>query len=272
MEEKLVIIFFWLALMAYASAFIFYVYLFIQKRQFTSMLATSLVLIGFAFHTASFLARWRSVGHIPIDGAFETYFMIAWSIVLIYISLEWLTGLKVIGAWVLPFVGALMGISWFGYESAERLSPVIQNSWVILHVSVVFLSYAGFTMAAATSILYLIQQRQLKHHQMTLFFRRLPSLEVLDDLSNSAVLLSLPFMTMVIVTGILRSLKQFPNWYMDPIVISTTITWIVYSIYLFLRYLSSWQGRRVAYVAIVGFASLFAVEIIRSFTFFHRFG
>lgn len=272
MEEKLVIIFFWLALMTYAAAFIFYVYLFINQRQLTSILATSLILLGFAFHTASFVARWRSLGHIQLEGAFESYFMIAWSIALIYISLEWLTGLKVIGAWVLPFVVALMSISWFHYESAERLSPVVQNSWVVMHVSVIFFSYAGFTIAAALALLYLIQQRQLKQHQVNLLFRRLPALEVLDDLSNKAVSLSLPFMTMVIITGILRSIKQFPDWYLDPIVISTTLTWIVYGTYLGLRYLGSWQGRRVAYVAIVGFASLFMIEIMRSFPFFHRFG
>ncbi len=272
MEEKLVIIFFWLALMAYASAFIFYVYLFIQKRQLTSTMATSLVLLGFALQTGSFIARWQSIGQIPVSGAFESYFMIAWSITLIYISLEWLTGLKVLGAWVLPFVMALMGIAWFRYEDAARLSPAVQNSWIVMHVSVIFLSYAGFTMAALASVLYLIQQRQLKRRQVNLLFRRLPSLQVLDDLSSRAVALSLPFMTMVIVTGILRSLKQFPDWYLDPIVISTTLTWVVYSIYLALRFLGSWQGRRAAYVSIVGFFSLFSIEIMRSFPLFQHFG
>lgn len=272
MEEKLVIIFFWLALMAYAAALVFYVYLFINKRQVTSILATSLVLLGFAFHSASFGARWLSIGSVPLEGPFESYFMIAWSIVLIYISLEWLSGLKVIGAWVLPFVIALMGISWFRYESPERLSAVVQNSWVVMHVSVIFLSYAGFTIAAALALLYLIQQRQLKQRQVNLFFRRLPSIEVLDDLSARAVALSLPFMTMTIVTGLLRSIKQVPTWYLDPIVISTTATWFIYTFYLFMRYLGSWPGRRVAYIAILGFVSLFLIEVMRSFPFFHRFG
>jgi ABC-type transport system involved in cytochrome c biogenesis permease subunit len=271
MEEKLVIIFFWLAMMAYAAAFVFYLYLFIQKRRVTSILATSFMLLGFALHTASFLARWRSIGHIQIDGAFESYLMIAWAIALIYLILESLTDLKVMGAWVLPFMLTLMGISWFRYESTERLSRVVENSWVIMHVSVIFLSYAGFTMAAAAAALYLIQQRQLKKRRVNLMFRRLPSLEVLDDLSNKAVSLSLPFMTMVIVTGILKAVKQVPEWYLDPIVISTTLTWIVYAAYLGLRYLGSWQGRRVAYVAILGFMSLFLIEVMRTFSF-HQFG
>jgi ABC-type transport system involved in cytochrome c biogenesis permease subunit len=272
MDDKLVIIFFWLAFMTYAAAFVFYVYLFLNKRAVTSLLATSLTALALTFHTVSFAARWVSVGHLPLHGAFESYFMFAWSLVLIYLSLEWLTRLKVLGAWVLPFVVALMTIAWVRYESVERLSDVVRNSWLVMHVSVVFFAYAGFTISAVAAILYLIQQRQLKKRTVNLFFRRLPSLEVLDDLSNKAISFALPFMTMTIATGVIRAIKAIPEWYLDPVVLTTSLTWIIYGGYLGLRYLGDWQGRKIAYVAIAGFLPTFMIMGLRFFPVFHRFG
>jgi ABC-type transport system involved in cytochrome c biogenesis permease subunit len=272
MDDKLLIIFFWLALMTYAAAFIFYVYLFVNKRRVTSLLATSLTCLGFAFHTVAFVAHWISVGHLPLDGPVESYFMFAWSLVLIYLSLEWLTKLKVLGAWVLPFVVALLTIAWIRFESLDRLSHAVRNSWVAMHVSVVFFAYAGFTIAAVSATLYLIQQRQLKKRTVNLFFRRLPSLEVLDDLSNKAIAFALPFMTMTIATGLIRAVKAVPHWYLDPVVLTASLTWVVYGAYLGLRYLGEWQGRRIAYVAIAGFLPTFMIMILRFFPVFHRFG
>ena len=255
--------------MAYAAAFVFYLYLFINKGRLLSILATSLAAVGLILQTASLAARWQSVGYIPLEGAFESYFLFAWALVLISLVIEALTKIKYLGAWILPVVATLLGIAWFKYESPERLSDAVKSSWIIMHVSVVFLAYAGFIIAAVFALLYLIQQRQLKKRNVTLFFRRLPSLEVLDELSSKAVLFSLPFMTMTIITGIIRALKEFPDWYLDPVVISATITWTIFGVYLSLRYMSDWQGRRIAYIAIGGAFSLLLMQVVKLLPAFH---
>ena len=272
MSERLVIIFFWLAFMTYAASFVFYLYLFVNKRQILSVLAPTLAGLGLIFQTLSIAARWKSVGYIPLEGAFESYFMFAWALVLIFLIIEALTKINFLGAWVLPFVGALLGIAWVKYESPERLSDVVKNTWIILHVTVVFLAYSGFIIGAVFAFLYLVQQRQLKKRHVNLLFRRLPSLEVLDDWSNKAISFGLPFMTMTIITGILRAVKEFPSWYRDPIVVTTTITWLVFALYLGLRYLWDWQGRRVAYVALAGLAGMLLIQVSRIFPAFHKFG
>lgn len=258
--------------MTYAAAFVFYLYLFINKRQILSILAPTLAGLGLIFQTVSLAERWRSVGSIPVEGAFESYFLFAWALVLIFLVIEILTKIKFLGAWVLPFVGALMGIAWVKYESPERLSDVVKNTWIILHVTVVFLAYSGFIIGAVFAFLYLIQQRQLKKRHVNLLFRRLPSLEVLDDWSNKAISFGLPFMTMTIITGMIRAVKEFPSWYQDPIVTTTTVTWLVFALYLGLRYLWDWQGRRVAYVALAGLAGMFLIQVSRIFPAFHAFG
>lgn len=273
MSEKLVIIFFWLAFLMYAGAFVFYLYLFISKRPLMGTLATGLAGAGLALHSASFAARWESVGYMPVQGAFESYFLFAWSVVLIYLSLEWITRLRVLGAWAMPLVGTLLGIAWYKYESPARLSSLVKNSWIIMHVTVVFLAYAGFALAAGGALLYLVQQRQLKRHNVNLFFRRLPSLDALDDLAAKAVTFGQLFMTMTIITGIIKAVKSVPGWYLDGLVISTTASWIIYNYYLAARYVWGWQGRRLAYLAIIGFVLILALTfVVRPYlTQFHKF-
>lgn len=262
MSEKLVIIFFWLAFMMYSGAFALYIYLFIDKRHLTGILATIFALAGLVFQLASFGARWISLGRIPLQGAFESYFMFAFSIALIYLSLELLTGLKVLGAWAMPLVGTLLGISWYKYESPARLSGVVKSSLIIMHVTVVSLAYAAFSLAAGLAILYLIQQRQLKKHTVNLFFRRLPSLETLDDLSSKSVTFGLLFMTMTIITGILQALKNYSNWYLDPVVITTTLAWIIYVLYLAARFSWQWRGSKIAYLSLFGFAVILFIAFV----------
>lgn len=271
MTEKLTIIFFWLAFAFYSSSFIFYVDLFLSRRQLLNYLATITAVAGFAFHTLAFTTRWRYTGQIPLTGPFESYFTLAWALALTYLIIEWLAKIKVLGAWITPFITTLMAIAWMRYESIARLSTEVKSFWISFHVTVIFLAYASFTVASGFAILYLIQQRQLKSHQVNLFFRRLPSLEVLDDYSNRAISFGLPFMTMTIVTGIIRAVKEFPNWYLDPVVISTTATWLIYTAYLALRYLWGWPSRKAAYLAVVGFVSIFLIRIMTYFPLFHKF-
>lgn len=258
--------------MTYAAAFVFYLYLFVNKKQILNFLATGLAALGLVFQTLSIGARWESVGYFPLQGAFESYFMFAFALVFSFLVIEAVTKIKFLGAWVLPFVVTLLGIAWVKYESPARLSDAVKNTWIVLHVSVVFLAYSGFVIGIVFAFLYLIQQRQLKKRHVNLLFRRLPSLEVLDNWSNKAISFSLPFMTMTIVTGTIRAVKDFPLWYRDPIVSTTIVTWLVFALYLSLRYLWDWQGRRVAYIALLGLAGMFLIQISRIFPSFHRFG
>ncbi len=274
MSEKLVIIFFWLAFMTYAAAFIFYLYLFINKRQIMGKLAISLTVLGLLFQIVSFGARWNSVGYIPVTGAFESYALFAMALVVTFLIIETLTKIEFLGAWVLPVVATLLGIAWLKYESVARTTDVVKNTWTVMHVTVVFLASASLIIATIFAVFYLIQQRQIKKRHVNLLFRRLPSLEVLDDLSSKAITFALPFMTMMIVTGVIRAIKKFPAWYLDPIVILATITWTIYGSYLVLRYLSAWQGRRLVYITIGGSCYLFLmffVQITKSLTMFHQF-
>lgn len=262
MNERLAIIFFWLAFMMYAGAFVLYAYLFASKKQLLGTLATVFAVAGLLLHTVSLVARWRSIGYLPLEGAFESYFLFAWALALVYLMVERLTNLRIMGAVVMPFILVLMGIAWKRYESVARLDPVVKSSWIVMHVSLVFLAYAGFALAAIAAVFYLAQERQLKNRSTSIVFRRLPSLQTLDNLAMRAVIVAQIFMTMTIITGIIKAVKDVPHWYVDGIVISTTISWVIYDLVLAARYVWEWRGRRVAYLSLVGFVLILLIAFV----------
>ncbi len=262
MNEQYVIIFFWLAFMMYAGAFVLYGYHFASKKHLLGTLATVFALLGLTFHTLSLAARWQSVGYLPLQGAFEFFFLMAWALAIVYLIVERFTSLQMMGMVIMPFIVVLMGISWNRYESVARLDQSVKNSWIVMHVSVVFLSYAAFSLAAVAAVFYLAQERQLKTKNTSLIFRRLPSLQTLDNLEMRTIIIAQVLMTMTIITGIIRAVKDIPLWYIDSIVVSTTISWIIYDVVLAARYVWDWQGKRVAYMSLLGFGLIVFIALV----------
>lgn len=262
--EKFVIVFFWLAFMLYAGAFVFYAYLFITKKHLMSILATAFTVVGFIFHFLSFVIRWYSTGYFPVQGTFEILAVSTWFLVLIYLVIELLFGLKILGGLVLPLSAILLGVAWAKYQPPPqlKLAGLLRSYWVVIHVPVVFLAYGAFTLAAGLAVLYLIQEGQLKKRSVSILFRRLPSLEVLDSRCAKAIEFALPFMAMGLTMGIIRAEREVKNWILDPVVISAIITWLVYAFYLLTRWIWGWKGRKAAILALIGFGCILFIRFV----------
>jgi ABC-type uncharacterized transport system permease subunit len=121
----------------------------------------------------------------------------------------------------------------------------------VLHVGLVSAAFAGFTLAAALSGLYLWQERRLKRHSTSLFRLYAPPLAALDRLAARTVLVALPAFTLGIAAGFVRLQRRGGS--LDVLMEITLVTWTVYGSFLLLRFGRGWQGRRAAYLALAGF-------------------
>jgi ABC-type uncharacterized transport system permease subunit len=122
----------------------------------------------------------------------------------------------------------------------------------------VLAAFAGFTLAAALSALYLWQERRLKQRATTILRRPAPSLATLDRVAGRTVAVSLPALTLGIAVGIVRLVGDGER--IDALVVATLVTWLVWAAYLVLRATGS-TGRRSAYVALAGFVLVIVVRL-----------
>ena len=132
------------------------------------------------------------------------------------------------------------------------------NLFLVVHVGLVLLAFAGLTLAACLSGLYLWQERRLKRRAATILCRPVPALVTLDRLVVRLVSVSVPLLTVGIAVGLARLLARGDA--VDALMVATLVTWGAWAGYLVLR-LRGLAGRRAAYVALAGFLLVIVVRL-----------
>ncbi|MBE0428801.1 MAG: c-type cytochrome biogenesis protein CcsB [Thermoleophilia bacterium] len=85
------------------------------------------------------------------------------------------------------------------------------------------------------------------------FAKRLPSLDVLDEVSYRGIAFGFPLLTIGIVTGAIWADQAWGRWWgWDPKETWSLITWLFYGAYLHTRLTMGWRGRHSAVLAIAG--------------------
>jgi ABC-type uncharacterized transport system permease subunit len=165
---------------------------------------------------------------------------------------------RLLGLAVMPLAAALLVVARAGGGTGIGVRSHYSNLFLVLHVGLVLVAFAGFTLAAALSALYLWQERRLKRRETSILRRPAPSLATLDRLAGRTVIVSLPALTLGIAVGAARLANEHES--VDALVVATLVTWVVWAAYLVLRMLGS-TGRRSAYLALAGFALVVVVRL-----------
>jgi len=172
---------------------------------------------------------------------------------------------RLLGLVVMPLAAVLLVVARAGGGTGVGGRSHYSNLFLVLHVGLVLAAFAGFTLAASLSVLYLWQERRLKHRATTILRRPAPSLAVLDRLAGRTVLVSVPALTLGIGVGVARLLARGER--MDAVIVTSCLTWAVWTGYLALR-ATGWSGRRAAYLALAGFALVAVVRLALPATHF----
>jgi len=162
----------------------------------------------------------------------------------------------VVGVLVTP-LAFLFTLSAYAFNSSTAaLPPQLQNVWLPVHVAPAFLGYAIFALAFCLSVIYLLQERQLKAKRKSNLFRRLPSLETLDQLNHRFVSWGFALFTVGIITGTLLAKETWGAlWSWQPVELASAITWVLYALLVHARH-TGWRGRKAATLTVVSFVVL----------------
>ncbi len=256
------ILLFELALTFYFAAAIVGVLEIFKGSRATSILLIVLAGCGFGLHTANIIARFVIGGHIPITNLHEAASFFSWCIVLLFFFLEYRYRIGLLGSFIMPVVFVLMLSSSLLPRTINPLSPVLQSSWLGVHTVLAFLGDAAFAMAFGVGLMYLIQEHYVKSKHLGGLFRRLPSLQILDEINYRLITLGFPLLTLAIISGAIWAETAWGRyWRWDPKEVWSLITWFIYALVLHVRLTAGWRGRRAAILSIIGFCAVL-------FTFF----
>ncbi|MGC6482410.1 MAG: c-type cytochrome biogenesis protein CcsB [Synechococcus sp.] len=230
--------------------------------------------------TAQLVLRWWQSGHFPISNLYESLCFLAWACTL--------TQLLVERSWPSPLIAAAatpMGLGCVAFASfalpdrlqeASPLVPALRSSWLVMHVSVIMVSYAALLVGSLLSVAVLLTDRDnalelrsssigsggfrraaldagvatadLDLHAVT--FSRT---EQLDNLSYRTITVGFLLLTVGIISGAVWANEAWGSWWSwDPKETWALICWLVYAAYLHTRLSRGWQGRKPALVAALG--------------------
>ncbi len=248
------LLFFQLALGAYLLASAGYIAYFIKPEQkWTATASLWVTVLGFLLHIAYFLFRWTESGRIPITSFFEAANFLGMGIVLVFLIMEFRFKIAALGSFMLPLVIVLMAPALILSGDIKELNPMLKSGWLGVHTSLAVLGDAAFAFAFIVSIMYLIQERQLKSKHLGAIFHRLPSLDIMDTLGYKALTFGWPLYTLGMLTGSIWANSAWGTyWSWDPKETWSLITWAIYLALLHLRTIG-WRGRKMAFLSIIGF-------------------
>nr|YP_009184923.1 heme attachment to plastid cytochrome c [Jenufa minuta]ALO62938.1 heme attachment to plastid cytochrome c [Jenufa minuta] len=234
------------------------------------------------------LYRWISSGHFPLSNLYESLIFLSWSSTMIHLWLE--------NFFKNPFLGCITSSPAFftnafaafslspDIQKTSPLVPALQSNWLIMHVTVMILSYAAFISGCLLAIAYLIFTLG-KNREPTIYPTELEELSAtrvdsmprksqslwhmnipydtselalnLDQLSSRFLGIGFCFLTVGILSGAVWANEAWGSyWSWDPKETWALVTWLVFAIYVHTRFTFGWHGKKSAIIAGLGFLTV----------------
>jgi ABC-type transport system involved in cytochrome c biogenesis permease subunit len=213
--------------------------------------------VAFAAHTAWILLESIRTGRCPLVGAQEIPAFLSWLLLLSYLIVQRWYRAGALNAFVLPIVLVLATVGAVSPSATAEPglpSAPLQKVLLPVHVGLILLSYSAFFIAFAAGLMYMIQERELRHKRMGTLFHRLPSLDSCDEISARSMAVGFVFLTVGILVGFLYSYARFGvYWQGGSLEVFSVVTWLLYLVLIQSRMSASWGGRASAMASIISF-------------------
>jgi cytochrome c-type biogenesis protein CcsB len=241
------------------------------------------------------LIRWLYSNHFPLSNLYESLLFLSYSLTSILLILNLylfnfsnLFGKQIkrfpnlnfiFGSVLTPLILLINTFANFSLptelKTITALVPALKSNWLLMHVTVMMLSYAALLCGCLFSLAYLILTVVIKKNNLAfaqlnliknkeenknlkknnLLLENLSSLMLtLDNLSYRILGLGFPLLTMGLLSGAVWANQTWGSyWSWDPKETWALITWFIFAIYFHTRLSKSWTGFKSALLASFGF-------------------
>nr|YP_009398212.1 cytochrome c biogenesis protein ccs1 [Thaumatella adunca]ARW67398.1 cytochrome c biogenesis protein ccs1 [Thaumatella adunca] len=235
--------------------------------------------------------RWISNKYFPLSNLYESLIFLTWCITFIQALLEKKTKNKLIGAITIPMALFIISFASISLPNdmkiASPLVPALKSNWLMMHVTIMMLSYATLIIGSLLSILFLvissgkiikIQGNSFNNSKKILLeyksndvqkliesqnnyrnniyseTNKINLIQAIDNLSYRTIGLGFPLLTIGIISGAVWANDAWGTyWSWDPKETWALITWIIFAIYLHSRLNKGLEGKKPAIIASFGF-------------------
>ncbi|GAX90505.1 cytochrome C assembly family protein [Effusibacillus lacus] len=241
----------------YAVAVLLYFVDFIHPNLKANRFAFGLVFAVWIIQSVFFIMRMLELNYVPILTTFETMIFFSWILITFSLVINFFYKIDLFTFFTNVAGFAAVAFVTFTYKGATSLAASLQGNLLVLHISMALLSYACFLLATIFSIMYLIQEKLLKEKRWNDLFRRLPSLDQLEQFSHRLVVFGFPLLLTAMILGAIWYNARYDEiLILDPKPVVSLLVLVNYGISIYLRVSAGWLGRRLAWINITGFVGV----------------
>lgn len=213
--------------------------------------------IGAMFHLVSLVEQGLAMNRFPATDTLENMSLCGLIVAATFLAIRWrykdeAAGLSV---FIFPLVFLMTFMSALRNPIATWSSEAARNTWLIVHVVAELIGYAALVFTSIGSLLYLIQERQLKRKGVPSIYRMLPPLGTLDDLILKSLSAGFVFITVGLIIAVVWAfIEHGTRWIGNSSITLSFVTWGVYLALVFFRFSAGWRGRKAAILSLVALA------------------
>lgn len=225
-------------------------------------------------HAFELVGRHLMLGVAPFSTMHDAFSFVAFAVLFLY----WVTELNRSHQGTAIFITALAALSslWAArFPSWQpETNPLLKDPLFAVHAALSVLGYTAFSLSAIYALMYIIQDRNLRHHKLGKLFSHLPAVDFLERMSRRAVYYGVFFLGGGIALGHWQSMVHFGTWWpSDPKVLLIDFVWLFYCLGVILTLVLGLRGRRMAWLSLTGFTFLIpgGMLVLHVLDSFHKF-
>jgi ABC-type uncharacterized transport system permease subunit len=216
---------------------------------------------SFLFFTGSVAVHWKHFGHFPSYSLGDLFAMLSLSLMLIYLLLYLKFRRPLLGMFIFPIVIALSVFTLILPSSAPKADG-IESVWLFIHLPFTIIGTTFFMFATVSSVMYFVQERQLKKKNFGVIFRRFPPLDQINRLTSLTLVSGFYFFSIGLMSGIVWMFyDQGRVTFFTPKMFFAIITWIIFAIITYFKEYRGMSPRSTAYSTLTGFISVVVTYI-----------
>jgi len=239
--------------LAYAASMGFYIRFLYTGRAWSGRLRTLLLALGLVAHYFALLERSHGTNTVPYHDLYGSMSLFGWLLALTYLGLELFHRQRAVGAFVLPFI-IVFFVAAHVAPVDQMAEPRARGVAFAFHVTLSILAYSAFALSCVLSLIFLAEERLLRHRKLGEVVWRLPPLELLERMSRSSVFIGLISIAAGTALGFVwvdRLTGQV--WHSDPKYIVTLLVLFLYALYFVLARTTAWRGARASKLCVFNF-------------------
>jgi cytochrome c-type biogenesis protein CcsB len=242
----------WATLTFYVVATVMFVFGVIFTNERLTRRAVFVTAAGLVPQLIAIGVRWARVGHGPYIGYYEVANALTLFVVVFFVVAAWRNRrLSAAGIGIMPVAVLLLGGAMLAPKAGLPLTGTLASYWLFIHVAFANLAFAAFAASFGLAIVYVLRERS-RTGAWAKRLAKLPSQDAVDNLTSRFVLAGFLFWGIMIASGAIWANEAWGRyWSWDPIETWSLVVWLVYAVYLHLRFTMRWRGEKLAWYALL---------------------